>query len=317
MQRWLDTPLVIGGSESPSAVYEAFIDEKTSQVAPLTVKFYKAKLSPFIVWCERQGLSVAPEITRQEIASFLGHIRRGRRKPLSNGALKLHHQTIKTFFNYVGETCETPVGWKNPVDGIKVKGSQAQTLEYSDDQIGRMFETNDSNPDRLIRLRNRALLTVLLNSAVRASELISMNVGDLSADGRIKATGKGSKQRVVTVGVSGLDRINAHLDFRSDYKGALWQTHTGKRLTTDAIRGLFERIERKNPEVFADGLYAHRFRHTAITRMLRAKVRLRSVQRYAGHSNPQTTLKYAQSLDSDEALDFIESSNFIDAISAV
>ena len=29
---------------------------------------------------------------------------------------------------------------------------------------------------------------------------------------------------------------------------------------------------------------------------------LRSVQRYAGHSNPQTTLRYAQAIDADEAI---------------
>ncbi|HIF73262.1 MAG TPA: site-specific integrase [Dehalococcoidia bacterium] len=55
-----------------------------------------------------------------------------------------------------------------------------------------------------------------------------------------------------------------------------------------------------------DGLCAHRFRHTAITRLLRARVPLRSVQRYAGHSDPQTTLSYAQAFDADEAIADVE-----------
>ena len=52
---------------------------------------------------------------------------------------------------------------------------------------------------------------------------------------------------------------------------------------------------------------AHRFRHTAITRLLRARVPLRSVQRYAGHSDPQTTLRYAQAIDVDEAIAAVDS----------
>ena len=34
---------------------------------------------------------------------------------------------------------------------------------------------------------------------------------------------------------------------------------------------------------------------------------LRSVQRYAGHSDPQTTLRYAQAIDVDEAIAAVES----------
>ena len=226
------------------------------------------------------------------------------------GGIKLYHQTLKTYFNYVGETCDIPATWKNPVDGIKVKGSQAQTLEYSDTEIEQMFRTIDRGTDDLLRLRNRAMLTVLLNSAVRASELLSMNVNDIGDNGRIMVTGKGSKQRVVTIGESGLSDVNSYLDKRGNRSGALWQTYEGQRLARDGMRSLFVRIETKHPEVFTDGLYAQRFRHTAITRLLRARVPLRSVQRYAGHTDPQTTLRYAQAIDADEAIAAVESLSY-------
>ena len=310
LDHWLTIPLSTNVL-TPAATYRRFIAEKQAQLAPLTIKFYQAKLRPFVLWCEQYPVPDVRDTSRTHIAEFVAQIRQGRRvlssgiKPLSHGALKLHHQTIKTFFNYVGETCDVPIGWKNPVDGIKVKGSQAQTLEYSDDQIRCMFETMDNHADELIRLRNRAILTVLLNSAVRASELVAMNVADIGTEGRIKVVGKGSKQRVVTVGTSGLDSINDYLKYRGYNGGPLWQTILGGRLTSDGLRGLLDRIEAKHPEVFTDGLYAHRFRHTAITRLLRARVPLRSVQRYAGHSNPQTTLRYAQAIEADEAFDAI------------
>jgi len=309
---WLKLP-INSGAVSPGTTYSRFIAEKRSQLAPLTAKFYEAKLAPFVVWCEQYPLPDVCEIRREHVSDFLAYIRAGRRdrrngpKPLSNGALKLHHQTLRTFFNYVGETSDVPESWKNPVDGIKVKGSQAQTLEYSDAEIKRMFEIVDSNPDELLRLRNRAILTVLLNSAMRASELLAVNVADIGADGRVKVTGKGSKQRVVTIGQTGIEAINAYLDSRGNHDGALWQTFAGDRLTADGLRGLLDRIEAKDSDVFPDGLYAHRFRHTAITRLLRARVPLRSVQRYAGHTDPQTTLRYAQAIDADEAIAAVDS----------
>ena len=313
--KWLSEP-VIAGPQSPSTVYRYFIAEKRSQLAELTAKFYEAKLAPFMVWCEQASLPVVSEIKRQHVSEFLAHIRSGRRartdgvKSLSNGALKLHHQTLKTFFNYVGEICDVPDTWKNPVDGIKVKGSQSQTLEYSDTEIQRMFEVVESNNDKLLSLRNSAMLTVLLNSAVRASELLAMNFRDIGQNGRIKVTGKGSKQRLVTIGQTGHVAVTDYLKTRGNQSGALWQTYDGSRLTSDGLRGVFNRIADVDPDVFTDGLYAHRFRHTAITRLLRARVPLRSVQRYAGHSDPQTTLRYAQAIDVDEAIAAVETLNY-------
>jgi site-specific recombinase XerD len=303
MKKWSQTPLAVDPPNAPSTVYGRFIDEKRAQLAPLTVKFYEAKLAPFIVWCERQKIIDVLEVERHDVSAFLAHIRKGRRnKSLSNGALKLHHQTLKTLFAYVGDTCDSPQGWKNPLDGIKVKGSQTQTLEFSDEEIKCMVTAFDDTNDEILRSRNQAIILVLLSSAVRASEMLAMNVNDIGIDGRVKVTGKGSKQRVITVGEAGRRAVDEYLVARGNKTGAMWQTHDGNRLTTDGLRGLMSRVQRDYPDVFVDGLYAHRFRHTAITRLLRARVPLRSVQRYAGHSSPQTTLRYAQAIDADEAI---------------
>ena len=298
----------------PSGLIDKFIEDRSSHLASSTLEFYRGKLHPFAAWCEKQKISDAREIQRTNIAAFLAFIRKGRSgapKTLNSGGIKLFHQCLKTFFLYVGEEWEMVSDWKNPVEGIKVKGSQAQTLEYSDTELDQMFKTIYSGEDDLLRLRNTAILKVLLNSAVRASELLAMNVSDVGEGGRVKVTGKGSKDRVVTIGQSGLSAVNSYLDLRVIKSGALWQTHEGKRFGSDGLRSLFVRIESKHPEVFTDGLYAHRFRHTAITRLLRARVPLRSVQRYAGHTDPQTTLRYAQAIDADEAIMAIDSNVWI------
>ena len=308
LSKWLATPVATEAGSCPSRLIDQFIDERASYLAPSTIDFYRKYLNPYAVWCENRRIQDIRCVERTDISEYLSFIRRGRSRtgrPLNAGAIKLHHQTLKTLFNYVGDVCDVPESWKNPLNGIKVKGSQAKTLEYSDEEITRMFEIVDSRDDELTRLRNRALLSVLLNSAVRAAELLAMDVSDLGADGRIKVTGKGGKQRVVTVAASGLKAIREYLDCRRNRTGALWQTCEGTRLSTDGLRSFFARVEKNDPDVFPDGLYAHRFRHTVITRLLRARVPLRSVQRYAGHTDPQTTLRYAQAIDVDEAIEAV------------
>jgi len=235
-------------------------------------------------------------------------MRQGRRaksrKPLTNGALKLHHQALKTFFRYVSDTCDVKPDWMNPASAIKVKHSDAQTLEYSEAEMSMMFEITDALPEEFHRLRNRAIITVLLNSGMRASELLGMKVRDVQAEGLVKVTGKGSKDRVVALGKSGLDAISSYLAVRDSDSISLWLTESRTPLTYHGLKSIMERLERADP-IFAEGVYAHRFRHTAITRLLRGRVPLRSVQRYAGHSNPQTTLRYAQALDAEEAIEMV------------
>ena len=208
IRAWLRTPLPGDSDHGPSNVCQRFLDEKASQLAISTVQFYKEKLLPFISWCEWLPIEDIRTVNRTHVTEFLAFIRKGRRhvegrrRPLSNGSLKLHHQTLKTFFTYVEETCAVGEAWRNPVEGIRVKASQAQTMAYSEAEISRMFDSVGTNSGELVGLRNRAILTILLNSGVRASELVAMNVSDVAEDGRVKVIGKGSKQRVTSVGSS-------------------------------------------------------------------------------------------------------------------
>lgn len=64
-KEWLRTPLTVDPPNAPSTVYGRFIDEKRAQLAPLTVKFYQAKLGPFVVWCEQQKIVDVHHIERQ------------------------------------------------------------------------------------------------------------------------------------------------------------------------------------------------------------------------------------------------------------
>jgi len=73
-------------------------------------------------------------------------------------------------------------------------------------------------------------------------------------------------------------------------------------MTGDGLRAMFARMKESDPSSFNGGIYPHRFRQASITILLRSRVPLGSVQRYAGHSVPQTTLIYAEALDAEEAI---------------
>ena len=307
MARWLATPMVSGGPKHPTTVYKEFMAERASFVSAETIRYYKEKLEPFILWCEKRDIADITLIRRAVIGEFLTFIRKGRRGyPLSNGALKLHHQTLKTLFNYSGETCGVSGAWVNPVSQIKVKQGDAQRTAFTDDEISAIYKAIERQSDRILRIRNRAVVTVLLNSGLRASELLSLKVDSFDSTGGLSVVGKGGKRRSVTIGRSGVKAVKAYLKARRRRDKTLWLTRTGDPLTKAGLRQMMLTIRRKSLSI-ADGVYAHRFRHTAVTNLLKAGVPLRSVQLYAGHSDPQTTLRYALAIDSELAIAAVDS----------
>ena len=222
IRRWLNTPMANGGYNHPNTVYKEFMAERASFVSTETLRYYREKLEPFILWCEKRDLADITQMDRGTIGEFLAYVRKGRRKygnsTLSNGAIKLHHQTLKTLFNYTGQTRSVPSEWSNPVKAIKVKRGDATRVEYSDHELSSVMEIIGRNRDQVLRLRNLAIVTVLLNSALRASELLSMQTSDVSENGRLTVNGKGGKRRTVTIGQSGVDAVNVYLNSRTTGK---------------------------------------------------------------------------------------------------
>jgi len=305
MARWLATPMVSGGDNHPTTVYKNFMAERSSFVSPATMKYYKEKLSPFLVWCEDNELNDMSRIGREQIGQFLAHIRKGRMgKPLNNGGLKLHHQTLDTLFRYAGETCVSDKNWVNPVAQIHVKHGDAHRSAFSDQELDAVRQVIEQQADPEVSLRNLAIFTVLLNSGMRASELLSMKVESYSSDGLVQILGKGSKRRTVTIGRSGVEALDAYLEVRTFDNPYVWLSIAGNHINRNGLKQIMRQINEKVPAI-SDRVFAHRFRHTAITNMLKAGVPLRAVQLYAGHSNPQTTLRYAHALDSQLAIDWV------------
>ena len=111
---------------------------------------------------------------------------------------KAHCRAPATVRRYVSSICalHRAAGWKNPLDHVTVRMSlrrmyrhrgrrQAQALgltwQVREKLIGSQGEAGEPG-ERLIDLRNRALLAVAYDAMLRRSELISLQVSDLTFD---------------------------------------------------------------------------------------------------------------------------------------
>lgn len=145
--------------------------------------------------------------------------------------------------------------------------------------------------------RDLAVIELLYASALRVSELVGLDQGDIDLHRRVvRVLGKGAKERVVPFGVPAARALATYLDRgrgallggRAD--AAVFVGARGARLSTRAVYALVAGLLADLPGSGPAG--PHAFRHTAATHLLDGGADLRAVQEILGHASLGTTQIY-------------------------
>ena len=147
--------------------------------------------------------------------------------------------------------------------------------------------------------RNRAILLCLLDTGLRARELLSIDLQDVNLiTGSITLRqGKGGKPRTVFVGKESRKAVRSYLRERNDNLHALWLTDCpSKRLAYGGLRAL---LERHASLAGIEAPSAHDFRRAFALTMLRNGTDLVSLARLMGHTNLKVLQRYLKQLPDD------------------
>ena len=145
-------------------------------------------------------------------------------------------------------------------------------------------------------LRDRAVLEAFYSSGARIAELAGMSVEHVDLEvGLARVTGKGAKERIVTLGSHAVRAIRDYLAARPpaepDRAGVpLFLNRDGRRLSVRGIRRVVEKYGRR--VLPGRGVTPHGLRHSFATHLLDGGADLRSIQELLGHASLSTTQKY-------------------------
>lgn len=207
---------------------------------------------------------------------------------------------IRSYYKYL--TVKTHLLESNPVQDLDSPKS-AKTLPrfLSLDESKQLLSASatGANADR-----DYCILTIFLNCGLRVSELVGLDLGDISGDS-LRVTGKGNKQRVVFINDACADAINAYLDVRKNIaaidKQAFFLSGRRRRISRSTVHALVKKhlldagLERSKYS-------SHKLRHTAATLMLKNGVDVRTLQEMLGHEHLNTTQIYTH-VESDSLRD--------------
>lgn len=164
-----------------------------------------------------------------------------------------------------------------------------------EDDMDRLLDSTEWGSD-YISTRARTILIMLYETGMRASELTGLDDNSVDfAQGEIRVTGKGNKQRAIPFG----DELRTQLQEYIRQRDAMWQQRIdtalilndrGSRMTYVQLRkevmtrlSAISNLAKRSPHVL---------RHSFATAMLNNGADLESVQKLLGHSELSTTEIY-------------------------
>ena len=212
------------------------------------------------------------------------------------GGIHIGYRILKTFLRWYDLESE-PENWRNPIYKVKAPKLNEEPLEPVElSDVRAMLDTCDSS---FLGKRNRAILFVLLDTGLRARELLSIKLSDINlvTGDILLRKGKGGKPRNVLIGKETKKALRAYLRERKDNLYNLWVTHNQKkRITYGGLRALLERHAKL---ARVDTPSAHDFRRAFAITMLRNGTDLVTLARLMGHTSLKVLQAYLKQLPDD------------------
>ena len=208
---------------------------------------------------------------------------------LSASSLARKASTLRSYFLFL---LKTSVISSSPMVGIKTpKLSKKLPNILSISDVDTLCNIDASNG---VSKRDRAIIEVMYSSALRLSELSSLDIDSVDIEAKyVKVIGKGKKERILPLGAKASEALSEWISARCDLHpvdNALFINKFGSRLSNRSIQN------RLNFWVKKQGLNCkispHTLRHSCATHLLEASGDLRAVQEFLGHEDISTTQIY-------------------------
>lgn len=269
-----------------------YIDQFLSELESIkrysenTLTAYRKDISQFVEFCKSKEIFEFRLITEKKIRHYLVFLND---LELSKTSIARKLSSLRSFYEYMYRN-EIVNG--NPVKEIsnpKVKRNLPETLPL--DSFEKIYHNIGAN-EKENKYLYKAIFDLLYGCALRVSELCSIELENIDLiNGSLRIMGKGSKQRIIPVGVKTTETIYEYLKIRpqTNSKYLLLNSNGNKlyskfvyRIVNKYIKEVSD-IKKKSP---------HILRHSAATHMLDNEADLLAVKEILGHENLSTTQIY-------------------------
>lgn len=119
-----------------------------------------------------------------------------------------------------------------------------------EDIIQALLKIDQASRDQFVRVRNKAIMLLMLSSGLRTGEVASIQMPDISADEMLGVVkGKGGQERIFYFNEEARDALKAWTDLRGDAPGNLFISNQKKPIGVRTIEQMFNRYAGFQPKL--------------------------------------------------------------------
>ena len=275
------------------AINGYLLDAKSRRLSPNTLRDYGNTFHKFVLFMGNAAEFEA--ITVSDIRSFLGSHPHVKAKTVRN-----YHCSLSALWQWAKLEGIVPTNFVR-----EVKASKADCrviVPFTPAEIRAMLAVSVKGTgiyhDKEVKYklanaaRNKAILLLMLDTGVRAGELVDAKIKDCDLQAsRIKVFGKGRKERIIEFSPITGKAIWRYLAERKDHTQDDWLflTDEGRKMERGTLRLLIARIGER---AGVKGAHPHRWRHTFAVMALVNGMDAFTLQTSLGHSSMEMVRRY-------------------------
>ena len=270
---------------------EGFLALLAATRAPRTVDAYRRDLLDLAAHVERPLKAV----TTEEIERYLAELRAEGRSPATIARRTAAARSFYRHLVLLGARSD------NPAAAVALpRKARRLPRTLSPSEAERLIDAAAGTTPR--SLRDRALVELLYGAGLRVGEAVGLGKTDVDLEQRlVRATGKGSKERIVPLGRPAADALRRylsrgrpHLDRR--HRPELFLNAQGGGLPRAGIFLVLRRLAEK-AGLEPERVHPPLLRHSFATHLLEDGHDIRTVQELLGHRDVSTTMIYTHVLN--------------------
>lgn len=167
--------------------------------------------------------------------------------------------------------------------GIKSLRAESEPKDrLTSEEVQRMYKLGNA--------RERAIISLLLNTGLRVAEVTSLKVADYNCE-ELRVKTKGSRYRTIYLSESTRADIDNYINTRKVDSDLLFASYGGKQITDHSLNASWAKLARKAN--INKHITNHSFRRLVVTEVAN-EYGLAMAQKFIGHKNVATTAKYFQ-----------------------
>lgn len=254
--------------------------KKIDGLTPATLKGYRETLRMFA----RRVYKPVQKITTDDLREYIAYL--GDERHLRDTTTQTHINVLRSFFQWL---TDEDVIKKNPMR--KIKSLKIDRLRSRHPLTAEQLELLR---DGCATYKEKALIEFLVSSGCRLGEVVGIRLDQVDWQARrVTVTGKGNKQREVYFSVRAKLMLQMYIKGRRGGDALFASSRApyapmGPRSVQKMLAKLGQRIHATRR------VHPHLMRHTFASQALNGGMDLTVIQHLLGHTDPKTTLIYAE-----------------------